>query len=200
MRPTAIAIILVFCGSAFAAPQKKLRALLTYYWVADESSSRYNGKATSVLRDPGGKVIAHTTKKYKIDLVRQGCGWLRDGRTVVYITRVNGESRFRVSNTKYGLGSTGCPLIPYRTIAVDPKVIKLGSTVYVPKMKGAKLPDGTIHDGMFIASDRGIFRGAHIDVFAGAGPRGARPFTRHGVHSRARVTVYITGMSSGCRP
>jgi 3D (Asp-Asp-Asp) domain-containing protein len=193
-------LALIICGTASAESKKVGRALVTFYWVADESSSRYHGKATSVLRDPAGNVIAHTTRKFKIDLVRQGSGWLRDGRTVVYISRVKGESRFRVTSTKYGLGSTGCPLVPFRTIAVDPHFVELGSTLYIPQMKGVHLPDGTIHDGNFIASDRGIFRGAHIDVFAGAGVRGVRPFNRKGIHSRSRVTVYVTGRTSECRP
>jgi 3D (Asp-Asp-Asp) domain-containing protein len=196
----AIVLTLIFCGRALAASQKAGRALVTFYWVADESSPRYRGKATAVLRDPAGRVIAQTTKQFKIDLVRQGTGWLRDGRTVIYIKRVAGESRFRVTITKYGLGSTGCPLIPYRTIAVDSHFVKLGSTVFIPQLKGARLPDGTVHDGMFIASDRGVFRGAHIDIFAGAGPRGARPFIRKGYGSRSHVTVYVTGRSSNCRP
>lgn len=138
--------------------------------------------------------------QFKLDLVRQGSGWLRDGRTVVYIKKVTGESRFRVSKAKYGIGSTGCRLIPYRTIAVDPRFVKLGTKVYIPQMKGAQLPDGTIHDGMFIAADRGHFRGAHIDFFVGARSPGARPFIRNGYGSRSHVTVYIAAGNAGCHP
>lgn len=173
---------------------------MTFYWIVDESSSRYNGKPTAVLRDPRGKVIAHTTKRFKLELVREGSGFLRDGRTVIFDRRVDGESRFRVVNAKYGLGSTGCPLIPYRTIAVDPRWVKLGSAVYIPQLKGTRLPDGTIHDGMFTAIDRGHFRGAHIDFFTGVGARSARPFIRHGYGSRSHVTVYIAGRAGGCSP
>ena len=153
-----------------------------------------------LLRDPAGKVIASTTKRFKRELVKQGTGVLRDGRTVYFVRRMAGESRFRVTAFKLGIGSTGCPLIPYRTIAVDPHFVKLGSKVYIPQLKGARLPDGTIHDGMFIAGDRGRFRGAHVDLFAGDGPRGARPFIRRGYGSRSRVTVYVAGRSSDCRP
>jgi 3D (Asp-Asp-Asp) domain-containing protein len=58
-------------------------------------------------------------------------------------------------------------MIPFRTIAVDPHFVKLGSTLSVPQMKEARLPDGTIHDGIFVADDRGHFRGSHIDIFTG---------------------------------
>ncbi|MEA2464203.1 MAG: hypothetical protein QOJ98_1950 [Acidobacteriota bacterium] len=200
-RATAAGVLcLIVCGPAPAAPQKVGRAVVTFYWVADESSPQYQRKASAVLRDPAGRVIARTSMQFKLDLVRQGSGWLRDGRTVVYIKKVTGESRFRVSKAKYGIGSTGCRLIPYRTIAVDPRFVKLGTKVYIPQMKGAQLPDGTIHDGMFIAADRGHFRGAHIDFFVGARSPGARPFIRNGYGSRSHVTVYIAAGNAGCHP
>jgi hypothetical protein len=72
--------------------------------------------------------------------------------------------------------------------------------VYIPQLRGARLPDGTIHNGMFIATDRGRFRGAHIDLFAGDGPRGARPFIRRGYGSRSHVTVYVANWSGRCEP
>jgi 3D (Asp-Asp-Asp) domain-containing protein len=197
----AIALTLLTCIPASAAGPKKVgRAIITFYWTVDESSLRYLGRRSAVLRDPAGHVIAQTTQRFKIALVRQGTGVLRDGRVVVYIRKVGGESRFRVTRSQNGLSSTGCPLVPYRTVAVDPRFVKLGSRIYIPQFKGAKLPDGTIHDGMFIASDRGRFRGAHIDLFTGVGPRSVRPFTRHGHHSRSHVTVNLAGRASGCRP
>jgi 3D (Asp-Asp-Asp) domain-containing protein len=201
-RATAAGVLcLILCGAAPAAEEKQKvgRASLTFYWVIDESSARYRGEASAVLRDPRGRVIARTHPRFKLDLVRQGTGWLRDGRTVNYVKRVAGESRFRVSSSKYGLGSTGCRLIPYRTVAVDPQFVRLGTKLYIPQLKGAELPDGTIHDGMFIAADRGHFRGAQVDVFVGAGSRGNRPFVRRGYGSRSRVTVYAAGRSR-CRP
>lgn len=196
----AAAITVIFCASISAEPRKVGRALLTFYWMADESSPKYRGKPTAVLRDVSGHVIAHTQRRFKLDLLMQGSGWLRDGRTLIYVKKVGGESRFRVVAAQYGLGSTGCPLIPYRTIAVDPRFVKLGSKVYIPQVKGAKLPDGTVHDGMFITADRGSFRGAHVDLFAGAGPRGARPFIRKGYGSLSHVTIYVDGRADGCRP
>ena len=199
---TAVACVLclVVCETAAAAPKKVGRALVTFYWVIDERSPEYRGDASAVLRDPGGRVIARTHKQFKLDLVRQGSGWLRDGRTVIYIKKVGDESRFRISTAKYGLGSTGCRLIPYRTIAVDPQFVRLGTRISIPQLKGARLPDGTIHDGMFIAADRGHFRGAHVDLFVGAGSAAARPFIRKGYGSRSRVTIYAAGRTSRCRP
>ena len=52
------------------------------------------------------------------------------------------------------------PLYYYQSIAVDPRVIELGSRVYVPAYRN----DG--HGGWFIAQDTGgAINGRHIDVF-----------------------------------
>jgi 3D (Asp-Asp-Asp) domain-containing protein len=182
-----------------AAREKVGRALVTFYWIIDESSSHYKGKRTSELQDVHGNVLAYTSRRFKLDLVREGTGWLKDGRTVMFEKKVNGESRFRITASKFGLSSNGCPLVPFRTIAVDPRVVKVGSRVYVPQLKGMTLPDGTIHDGMFVASDRGHFRGKHLDFFIGAGTHGVRPFYRKGFGSRSRVTVYVEGAANGCK-
>jgi 3D (Asp-Asp-Asp) domain-containing protein len=201
------AVAIISLGAVFAAvplraePHEKIsRALVTFYWIIDESSSHYKGKRTSELRDVHGNVLAYTYHRFKLDLVREGTGWLKDGRTVMFEKKVNGESRFRITSSKYGLSSNGCPLVPFRTIAVDPHVIRIGSRVYVPQLKGMVLPDGTTHDGMFIAADRGHFRGKHLDFFIGAGTRGVRPFYRKGYGSRSRVTVHVEGPADGCKP
>jgi 3D (Asp-Asp-Asp) domain-containing protein len=166
---------------------------MTFYWIIDESSSRYRGSQSTTLRDVHGKLIARTSPKFRRDLVMEGTGWLKDGRTVMYETKVQGENRFRITGSRYGLGGTGCPLVPYRTIAADSHFVKVGSTLYIPQLKGMKLPDGTIHDGIFLVNDHGHFHGSHIDVFVGAGAKSSRPFARKGYGSRSHVTIYRVG-------
>jgi 3D (Asp-Asp-Asp) domain-containing protein len=189
-------VVVTAAGAALAAekaPKKVGKALLTFYWIVDESSSRYDGKRETALRDARGKVIATTHAQFRRDVVMEGTGWLRDGRTIRFHKTVGGEHRFRVIKSRYGITARGCAAEPYRTVAVDPKFIRLGSKIYVPELKGTELPDGTKHDGIFIAHDRGAFRGAHIDIFVGVGPRSTRPFIRKGYPSRSYVTVYLEG-------
>lgn len=62
------------------------------------------------------------------------------------------------------------PLTPYRSLAVDPKLIPLGSRVYVPAYVG--VPGAS---GWFVAEDTGgAILGRHVDVFRPA------PATRDG--------------------
>jgi len=189
-------VLLTFLAATttIAAPPRKIgRALVTFYWLIDEASPRYRGKARVELEDVRGQVIAMTSVRFRHDLIREGSGHLRDGRTVAYDRRLHGTNRFRIVASAYGVGRLGCALVQYRTIAVDPRFVKLGTTISIPQLKGARLPDGTIHDGIFVANDRGHFRGAHIDLFVGIGPKGARPFIRKGYGSRSHVSVYVIG-------
>lgn len=178
-------------GSGKPARKKVGRAVLTFYWIVDESSSRYDGKRETELRDARGRLIAVTHARFRKDLVMEGTGWLRDGRTVRFDRTLGGQHRFRIIRSRYGITARGCPALPYRTVAVDPRFVKLGSKIYIPQLEGTVLPDGSKHDGIFIANDRGAFRGAHVDIFVGVGPRATRPFIRKGHPSRSYVTVFL---------
>jgi 3D (Asp-Asp-Asp) domain-containing protein len=197
---TAVALTLFLAPAAIASEPVKLgKVSLTYYWIIDESAAQYRGRADATLCDARGCVIARTSRKFRKALVLEGTGWLRDGRAVVYDRKIRGQHRFRVAKEKCGYSITGCPLIPYRTAAVDPHFIKLGSKIFIPQLKGARLPDGTIHDGIFIATDRGHFHGRHVDLFVGTGARAARPFVRRGYPSRSHVSVVLLqGAANGC--
>ena len=180
------------CGGVEPEGRRDLgRAVLTFYWIVDESSSRYAGDRTATLRDRRGKVIAMTTPRFRKELLLEGTGWLRDGRTVAVDRKIGGEYRFRVTRSRYGRTASGCRPDPFRTVAVDPRFVPLGSELYIPQLEGTVLPDGSVHDGRFIASDRGGFRGAHVDIFVGVGSKGTRAFARKGYPSRSRVRVFV---------
>ncbi|MFN8600531.1 MAG: MltA domain-containing protein [Candidatus Binatia bacterium] len=69
-------------------------------------------------------------------------------------------------------GALGVPLVPWRSVAVDPKVVPLGSIgrLVVP------LPDGGTFDSLVIAMDTGtaITGPGRLDLFCGADDRGER--------------------------
>ncbi len=80
--------------------------------------------------------------------------------------------RFQTSPARYGEGSADYQLVPYRSLAVDPQTIPVGSVLYIPAARGVKvtLPDGRnlTHDGYFFAADEGFgINKNHIDVFIG---------------------------------
>jgi hypothetical protein len=59
-------------------------------------------------------------------------------------------------------------LQPFRSVAVDPAAISIGSVIYVPELAGLLLPDGTLFNGCLRAEDTGrAIRGRHLDWFTG---------------------------------
>lgn len=105
----------------------------------------------------------------------EGAFMLYDGaQTNVYnyIRRIKGRPVFAKSQGPYGDGVADYKLVPYRTIAVDPAFIPIGTVLYIPMANNLSLtlPDGSRirHDGYFFAADRGgAVKGNHIDVFIG---------------------------------
>ncbi|WP_196884937.1 3D domain-containing protein [Aureivirga sp. CE67] len=75
-------------------------------------------------------------------------------------------------SSRYGKGVQNFNLKPFKTIAVDPKLIPFGSVLFISEAKNTIYKDENgnrqIHDGYFFAGDTGSkIIGNHIDVFLG---------------------------------
>lgn len=122
-----------------------------------------------------------------------------------------GRSRFKRSRG-IGRGARGVELVPYRTIAVDPSVIPLGSLVYIPAARGTLVrlskTETYVHDGYFYAMDTGgAIEGNHIDVFLGYATK--NPFSFVKSRPSATFEAYLidgpiidstTARNEGTRP
>jgi 3D (Asp-Asp-Asp) domain-containing protein len=114
--------------------------------------------------------------------------------TAYYKHRPSGEVKFRKALGRYGDGVLNYRLVPFRTIAVDPKKIPYGSAVYIPAAKGVlvKKTDGSSfkHDGYFFAGDTGgLIIGNHIDVFVSELTQSPFPFIKS--KSSGTFSAYI---------
>lgn len=141
---------------------------VTTYRLALEVN--YIGEKDTVIK-AGGEEIK-VTAAFARDLRMEGTGVLQDGRM---LNSSGGQFIFvPIVRAPYGHGSyKRAALEPFRSIAVDPKVIPLGSLVYIHEARGMPLPLGGLgikeyHDGYFRAVDVGShILGSHIDVFSG---------------------------------
>lgn len=123
----------------------------------------------------GCKPLAQVSKEFAAQLTLQGTGLLKDGRVINIWGQCSCERSpcFKVTPTKWGTSGSGRPLQPFRTVAVDPKVIKLGSLLYVPLLEGRTMPGrapwgGFVHDGCVVAEDTGGgIDGNQLDLFVG---------------------------------
>ncbi|MBX3161025.1 MAG: hypothetical protein KF773_34010 [Deltaproteobacteria bacterium] len=143
--------------------------------------------------------IAEVSRAFAMEVAVQGTGKLHDGRIVNFWGACGCKTSpcFRVTSAAWGWAGSGRPLQPFRTVAVDPKVIKLGSLLYVPLLEGRVMPGrspwgGFIHDGCVVADDvGGGIRGEQIDLFVGRRAWFLGMSGREGKHAWARnVPVY----------
>ena len=149
----------------------------TYYDFPAEGA----GAKDATLYDAACKPITTVPRDFHDRVCVQGSGRLASGRTVSFAKRdcacadicprTNQKICFEALDpAKFptGRGATGKPITPLKTIAVDSTVIPLGTPVYVADFAGLPRPDGTKHDGCFLAEDRGTrVIGRQIDVFTG---------------------------------
>ena len=135
------------------------------------------------LKNPKCETIANVRRGFFEAVCVQGSGTLRQGTTVSFAKRdcscaeicprTEQKICFDALEPKefpWGRGATGKPITPLLTVAVDADVIPLGTPIYVPEYDG--LPrdpeERALHDGCFIAQDRGLkVKGKHLDFFTG---------------------------------
>lgn len=169
------------------------RFRLTYYHIAAEKPAPRDRRR---LRDPSCKVIAKVPTRFARRLALQGTGRLTDGRIVNITSRCKcGKRCYFVLDDRHpwGVGAKSRPLTPFRSVAVDPDVIPIGKALFIPELRGKRMPGlapwgGYVHDGCVVADDRGGgIDGRHLDFFAGRGGF-YRALTARG--RLTRVTVY----------
>jgi 3D (Asp-Asp-Asp) domain-containing protein len=186
--------------SILAAPPKtkKLVGSLrpSFYWISLEPND--GSSKTHPLLDLAGNVLVNISEDYFKKLSMEGTGRLLDGRVINYHGRVvkpdgTKEIRWRWCGPEapHGFGYEDRLLNPFRSVAVDPSVIPLDSKVYIPAARGAKLPDGSIHDGYFMAVDIGdLIKSKKIDIFTSFGDQ-SEPFLKIGMETGRFVNIYI---------
>ncbi|MDP3405978.1 MAG: 3D domain-containing protein [Brevundimonas sp.] len=97
-----------------------------------------------------------------------------------------------------GNDSLGCRPVAMRTLATDPRVIPRRTRLFIRETVGLRLPDGTVHDGYWYASDTGgAIRGQRVDLYTGHGRGSMQPVMRF---NQRRLTITNAGRFDGCPP
>ncbi|MDP3801390.1 3D domain-containing protein [Brevundimonas sp.] len=97
-----------------------------------------------------------------------------------------------------GNDSLGCRPIAMRTVATDPRYIPRRTRLFIRETVGMRMPDGTVHDGYWYASDTGgAIKGQKIDLYTGHGRGSMSPAMRF---NQRRLTIVDAGRFEGCPP
>jgi 3D (Asp-Asp-Asp) domain-containing protein len=206
-----------FPDEFFHSDSVKIADLLpTMYYTPKESevhckgrygSTNYTGREIQKLITPDGKYIATVCKRFASVLLMEGSGILKDrghGEIAVnYARQIGGLARYHLlGRCKYGEGiRQDLCLLPYHTIAADNRIHKINDIIYIPEVRGVKLPDGSTHEGYFIVRDTGgAFNGIgaqRVDLFVGTDPDYDNAFQKAGFHHKRAMDAFkITGDSA----
>jgi 3D (Asp-Asp-Asp) domain-containing protein len=96
------------------------------------------------------------------------------------------------------LDSLGCKVIAMRTAAIDARLIPKHTILFIKETVGLPMPDGSVHDGYWYASDTGgAIKGQRIDLFTGMSSKSMS--NMRGVNL-AQLSVTKVGEFKGCPP
>lgn len=132
---------------------------LRFYWLAMQD--RFADEFDEVdLYTPRGFFLGSFPERFVRALRMEGSGLLSDGRVVNYAGRCKFGTgtcfeQLDDSTHPYGRGAGLRPLIPFKSVAVDRRLIAIGDPLYIPEFDGLLMPDGHIHDGCVRADDTG---------------------------------------------
>jgi 3D (Asp-Asp-Asp) domain-containing protein len=154
-------------------PDRKLGSFkLTYYFMAEPEGGR---RTVQLYNRKGCQRIAKVSRKDARQLALQGGGKLDDGRVLIYAghCKCSGAPCYHLAKEshQWGTGVNDRPLSPFRSVAVDPNRVAIGTVLYIPELDGltvpARLPEGGfVHDGCVVADDRGGgIKGRQLDLF-----------------------------------
>jgi 3D (Asp-Asp-Asp) domain-containing protein len=194
---------------------KEMKLWATYYHMPTVYSAKVDPKTAKPLLGRNGKAISPPLNLVDwCDAAMQGSIWVDDGGdepTAYMYVDSNGPEQ-NVCDKYFGELSNGIktatkrarfvafhhpqacdvrsiPLMAFRTIAVDPAKIKMGTVLYIPELRGLgfwKHGELFAHDGYVVASDRGgAIEGNHIDMFVDNAEGNPFPDV---VHSSSRGT------------
>jgi 3D (Asp-Asp-Asp) domain-containing protein len=156
---------------------------VTYYWAVEEAE--YPTSRSSAIYLADGQLLGRFSRAFVKAFKVEAAAKLRDGRLISYLKRAN-----RAKLVDKFLGCGGHLLAELKSIAVDPRLIPLGSVVYIPQA-GNVTVDGRALSGVFYAHDVGsAVKGKHIDIFVGK-KQNMDAFTSAGMGSSSGVDVYI---------
>ncbi|KYG62431.1 murein transglycosylase [Bdellovibrio bacteriovorus] len=154
-----------------------LSPTIYYKPVLSADPAQCAGTPMVELKDIEDKVLTVLCPKDHANCLMQGACYVADEwgrlRSFNYVRRgVDQLPRWGEVNTSkcpYGYGVRNVCLDPHYSVAADLDFHKLGDVIFVPRLVGVAMPDGSTHHGYLVIRDKGAaIKGPHrFDFFTG---------------------------------
>ncbi len=194
LHPSQQALNFLLPAPEAEAMGKEMKLWATYYHMPTLRPSLKNVTARPLMGRNGKAISPPLAQADWCDAAMQGSVWVDSGEgdptaymyvdsrgpeqmtcdkyfgdLSVGIKSATKRARFVAFHHPQGCDVRPIPLMAFRTVAVDPARIKMGTVLFIPALRGEGFwNDGELfaHDGYVVASDRGgAIEGSHIDMF-----------------------------------
>lgn len=167
--------LLAACAEVKSSGSLRLTPSIYYKPTIYQNQSKCSPNSLRELISPDGDTMVTLCESdYKMCLLQGSC-FVDDGEKITsynYHSKQEGLPRFIVVDTKkcpYGYGVRNICLDPYFSVAADLSFYNPGDAIFIPRLVGAVLPNGEIHDGFVVIRDAGggITGAGRFDFFTG---------------------------------
>jgi hypothetical protein len=146
-----------------------------YKPIIDKAKDKCEPADLRDMPEENGKILMTLCKRHYDNCLLQGSCFVTDGdktRKIQYTNKKDGVIHWAEKiedRCPYGYGVRNICLDPFYSVAADLTIHKPGDVIFVPRLVGVKLPDGSFHNGYLIIRDEGgrIVGENRFDFFTG---------------------------------
>lgn len=167
--------ILLSCAASKSSVGLFLNPTIYYKPTIHKYKAKCSSNSLRDLISPDGRTLVALCESDYRECLLQGSCFVDDGEQVTsynYHSTRDGVPRFVVVDLTicpYGYGVRESCLDPYFSAAADLEFYHPGDVIFVPRLIGAVMPDGEVHDGFIVIRDSGgrIVGANRFDFFTG---------------------------------
>ncbi|WII70727.1 3D domain-containing protein [Bdellovibrio sp. 22V] len=171
----ALSFSLISCAVSKSSDGRGMNPTIYFKPTIHQDKSNCSANDLRDLLSPKGRTLATLCSKDYDQCLLQGSCFVDDGTKISsynYHSTKEGVPRFidvELKECPYGYGVNGSCLDPYFSVAADLSIYQVGDVLFIPRLVGAALPNGEIHDGYVIVRDTGgaIVGANRFDFFTG---------------------------------
>jgi 3D (Asp-Asp-Asp) domain-containing protein len=169
------AALMTSCAASKTSEGIGLNPTIYYKPTVYQNEAKCTTSEMRELLSPEGKTLVSMCEKDYDNCLLQGSCFVDDGTKVTsynYHSTKDDVPRFIIVDTKkcpFGYGVRNICLDPFFSVAADLSIYEPGEVLFIPRLVGATLPNGEMHDGYVIVRDAGgAIKGPNrFDFFTG---------------------------------
>lgn len=168
-------LMVAACAATKSTEGSSLTPTIYYKPTIHQDKTKCSANALKDMISPDGKILETLCEADYKQCLLQGSCFVQEGDKLTsynYHSKKDNIHRFIVVDLKecpFGYGARSSCLDPFFSVAADLSIYKVGDVIFIPRLVGAKMPTGEVHDGFVIIRDSGggVTGATRFDFFTG---------------------------------